>query len=132
MRLYIKAVFPNLDTLFMKLLTLLSVLLVLGLSISFAENHDWELARTLTLKFDYSRHYPYSQYYSKFSVTWNGKTVATITPSPSTWGRQSYKVSFTAQPGWNQLGFQGEGKHPSIGALISNVKLLRPSGYQDQ
>lgn len=38
----------------MKILTLLAVLLVLSLGTSVGENHDWFLARTLTLKFDYA------------------------------------------------------------------------------
>ena len=64
----------------MKLLTLLSVLLVLGLSISFAENHDWELARTLTLKFEYAAREGKSLGSSYFSIIWNGKTMANVDP----------------------------------------------------
>lgn len=65
----------------MKILTILAALLVLSLGISVVENHYWELARTLTLKFDYAARAGISLSYSRFYITWNGRTVADIYPS---------------------------------------------------
>lgn len=113
----------------MNKVTLLGLLLVLCISTSITENHESASDHTLTLNLDYAARQGRPLRTSQFAVLWNGKTVKAIAPSNYRVTHLSLKLQ--AKAGKNVISFVGLGPSDGYGATITNVKLVRPYGCED-